>query len=1074
MKRTRHIALLALTACLLAVIVSSFAGAQTTLAGEKTYIELILDSSISMSAFVEGWKSRMDVAKAVMEQLIRDLPDDPNLMVALRIYGAELRPNLTPCEDTVLVQPFAPVAKARRNMIDQVKSMKARGMTPIALSLEQAAKDFADKAARNIIVLITDGEESCGGDPCAVSAKLQADGFVMKPYVVGFALKPQEVEKVRCIGEYYTASDTASLRQALATIMARAVAPAQIEVQAWAGPTNVTRQAEIEIVKSTGEVVQSTRTAQDPPVVRAQVDEGQYIVRGRLLVGSQILTAQAAGIIAKPGQTSVVRLDFGPLDGRVRVTARASGQDVSDRVDIRVLEAGRTVAAGWAGIPPTATLPAGDYTIVVTHRQYPELTRTATATVQTGRDTYVDVDLGELPAALEVAVTYRGAVISNLCQLSVLAPGQATQVIRNTADGRVFRWTSTPGVYDLNVMYRDAVTAEKAVRGVQLAGGRTTSITVNLDDLLGALRVRVVAGGRDVTSDSKVVAAGRDGKIELPLAGGMRQALVTPGVYAVSAIYRDTESDMHEAYVRPGENTDLTIEVKLPGRIAIIPTVEGKPMRPDRLRAWAYLDGASVGSTVAQSDRVEIVVPEGKYNVVGEISEPFAQRRESPGVEVRPGETVQIKMNFDPAGLLRVKLISDGKPFTEAGVAMYFDGGDDWNWMDEASRGVWEMKVPEGTHDIVIHPRVSGMNEKRVTGIEVPGGSTVERTITLGGTGLLRIKLVSDGKPFTEAGAAVYFDGGDDWNWMDEVSRGVWETKVPEGTHDIVIHPRVSGMNEKRVTGIEVPGGSTVERTITLGGTGLLRIKLVSDGKPFTEAGAAVYFDGGDDWNWMDEVSRGVWEMKVPEGMHDIVIHPRVSGMNEKRVTGIEVPGGSTVERTITLGGTGLLRIKLVSDGKPFTEAEVAVHFEGGDDWNWMDGVTRGVWEMKVPEGTHDIVIHPRVSGMNETRVTGIEVPGGSTVEKTITIGSLGLLRVRLIADGKPFNKARIEVYDDYDDYVTDLTRVVGGTFEARLPGGMYRIVVEPDSDSYDVEFIDDIELEDGRTVELSVTLREF
>jgi len=97
LKRTRHIALLALTACLLAVIVSSFAGAQTTLAGEKTYIELILDSSISMSAFVEGWKSRMDVAKAVMEQLIRDLPDDPNLMVALRIYGAELRPNLTPC-----------------------------------------------------------------------------------------------------------------------------------------------------------------------------------------------------------------------------------------------------------------------------------------------------------------------------------------------------------------------------------------------------------------------------------------------------------------------------------------------------------------------------------------------------------------------------------------------------------------------------------------------------------------------------------------------------------------------------------------------------------------------------------------------------------------------------------------------------------------------------------------------------------------------------------------------------------------------------------------------------------------
>jgi hypothetical protein len=236
----------------------------------------------------------------------------------------------------------------------------------------------------------------------------------------------------------------------------------------------------------------------------------------------------------------------------------------------------------------------------------------------------------------------------------------------------------------------------------------------------------------------------------------------------------------------------------------------------------------------------------------------------------------------------------------------------------------------------------------------------------------------------------------------------------------------------------------------------------------------AVYFDGGDDWNWMDEPAKGVWEMKVPEGTHDIVIHSKVGGMNEKRVTGIEVPGGSTVERTITLGGTGLLRIKLVSDGKPFTQAGVAVYFDGGDDWDWMDELAKGVWEMKVPEGTHDIVIEPRLEGMRSQRVSGIQVPGGSTIEKTITVGALGLLRVRLTADGRSFNKAAVQVYDDYGDYLLDLTRVAGGTFEARLPGGTYRIVVEPDSDSYDVEFIDGIELEDGQTVELSVTLREF
>ena len=245
----------------------------------------------------------------------------------------------------------------------------------------------------------------------------------------------------------------------------------------------------------------------------------------------------------------------------------------------------------------------------------------------------------------------------------------------------------------------------------------------------------VVAGGRDVTADSKVVAAGRDGRVELPFAGGMRQALVTPGVYAVSAVYRDTESDMHEAYVRPGENTDLTIEVKLPGRIAIVPTIEGKPMRPDRLRAWAYLDGASVGSTVVQSDRVEIVVPEGKYNVVGEISEPFAQRKEEPGVEVRPGETVQVRMNFDPAGLLRLRVIADGKPILARAWVHFFGGeGGNYTAMDQVSRGVLELKVPAGTHDVEISPDLEGIQTQWLRGVEITGGATLDKTIDIGGS----------------------------------------------------------------------------------------------------------------------------------------------------------------------------------------------------------------------------------------------------------------------------------------------------------------------------------------------------
>ena len=171
-----------------------------------------------------------------------------------------------------------------------------------------------------------------------------------------------------------------------------------------------------------------------------------------------------------------------------------------------------------------------------------------------------------------------------------------------------------------------------------------------------------------------------------------------------------------------------------------------------------------------------------------------------------------------------------------------------------------------------------------------------------------------------------------------------------------------------------------------------------------------------------------------------------------------------------------MLRLRVIADGKPI-QARAWVHFFGGEGGNYtgMDQVSRGVLELKVPAGVHDIEISPDLEGIQTQWLRGVEITGGATVEKTVTIGALGLLRVRLIADGKPLNKASIEVYDDYDDYVMDLTRVAGGTFEARLPGGMYRIVIEPDdSDSYDVEFIDGIELDDGQTVELNVTLREF
>ncbi len=269
-------------------------------------------------------------------------------------------------------------------------------------------------------------------------------------------------------------------------------------------------------------------------------------------------------------------------------------------------------------------------------------------------------------------------------------------------------------------------------------------------------------------------------------------------------------------------------------------------------------------------------------------------------------------------------------------------------------------------------------------------------------------------------------------------------------------------MPEKRIAGVQVAGGSTVVKDIAIGGTGLLRVNLTSDGKAFNDADLALYFDGGDDWTWMDNVARGTWELRVAEGTHEIRIIPRIDGMPEKRIAGVQVAGGSTVVKDIAIGGTGLLRVNLTSDGRAFSEANVAVYFFGSDDWNWMDYVSGGTWELKVPEGSHTVSVEPSVDGVPRKRVTDVEVTGGSTVTKVIDLGGLVTLRVYVTADGKATSEAEVNVYDQFGEWIGSPSEVATGRFELKLPAGTYMVEAWPWIDGYDRAEAPSVQVREG------------
>ena len=236
---------LAMLGALLAMIPIT-AGAQQATQNE-TNVQLIVDSSGSMGEEIEPGETRVQAAKGALNDVIDILPTNPGINVGLRIYGHEGnntqagRP--VSCQSSELVVPMAGVDKdALRSEVDGIEPV---GWTPIALSLNRAAADFpaASDTVKNAVILVTDGLETCGGNPCTASRNLiTGDGQVVT-HVIGFALREDERANLQCIvdesgGLLLGADNADQLRDAIFTVLEEAevvVTSGELEIESIGG-----------------------------------------------------------------------------------------------------------------------------------------------------------------------------------------------------------------------------------------------------------------------------------------------------------------------------------------------------------------------------------------------------------------------------------------------------------------------------------------------------------------------------------------------------------------------------------------------------------------------------------------------------------------------------------------------------------------------------------------------------------------------------------------------------------------------------------------------------------------------
>lgn len=201
------------------IAVSRPAGAAAKPSSDRA-VAVILDASGSMLQRRDGQR-KIDVAKAALSAMVETaLPQGAQF--ALRVFGVG---GSGSCASEALLRlaPLDPAeALASIAGIQAVDGAK----TAIAASLRAVPEDMAAVAGEKLVVLITDGEETCDGDPLAEIEALRAAGLDVRVNIVGFDLNDAALKRqfgdwaAAGGGDFLDAADAESLRAAIVAALA--------------------------------------------------------------------------------------------------------------------------------------------------------------------------------------------------------------------------------------------------------------------------------------------------------------------------------------------------------------------------------------------------------------------------------------------------------------------------------------------------------------------------------------------------------------------------------------------------------------------------------------------------------------------------------------------------------------------------------------------------------------------------------------------------------------------------------------------------------------------------------------
>jgi Ca-activated chloride channel homolog len=164
---------------------------------------LVFDASGSMAGNLnQGIATTIPRINEVREALAEVLPSITRFRrVGLITYGPG------PYQQCNVQLALKPTPDAAGLIMQEVNVLSPSGKTPLSAAVEQAAEVLDYRNKPGLIVVLTDGEETCGGLPCELGKELHAGATQLTVHVIGFRMKDfswtgeQSILDVKCLAE---------------------------------------------------------------------------------------------------------------------------------------------------------------------------------------------------------------------------------------------------------------------------------------------------------------------------------------------------------------------------------------------------------------------------------------------------------------------------------------------------------------------------------------------------------------------------------------------------------------------------------------------------------------------------------------------------------------------------------------------------------------------------------------------------------------------------------------------------------------------------------------------------------